>query len=96
MEKFIEQKQEELLRLAKTEDSLYLSEVYTTFLADTINEAIKLSESGGSVSCEAHRPIEELMKEFIDLLIQEVNAFERMKSADTICNWVKEKLLSVR
>lgn len=41
VEKYIENKQEELLRLAKSEDNLYLSEIYTTFLHDAIIDILK-------------------------------------------------------
>lgn len=59
MQKFIEQKQKELLELAKTEDGLYLSEIYTTFLANTIEETIKANRVEPQVRQGAVQPMPE-------------------------------------
>lgn len=61
------------------------------------------SESGGSVSCEAHRPIEELKKEYDDkftLLIHDPKQPYRIIKiglpSETLWDWIETEILKVR
>lgn len=79
------------------------SDEYKKILTEAINR-IDVSETGGSVSCEAHRPdIYELKKEYEEkftLLINETKQPYRImkigQSSETLWQWIETKILKVR
>ena len=87
----------------EAEMKLSKNKEFTAAMAKMITLAIKGSESGGSVSCEAHRPIEELKKEFDDkftLLINDPKQPYRImkigQSSETLWQWIETEILKVR
>lgn len=77
------------------------SHIKVGFIMDELES--KLSESAGSVSCEAHRPDnEELKKEYEHKFVDNTNliggesTFQKYIEPADIWEWISERILKVR